>query len=971
MANSSVVGLLKVVLAADTAAFNAAMAKSEDMAQEFARTGAKLATSLEASHQKIVYGAHAVVEAMSQMQGKMALTANEAKQWQAKITAAMDVQKAMGRPVDQDFLKASNALGAIATQGDKASGVMGLLKNQFVQMGAAFSGAMLLDRAVSGLVTLGREAISSGGRIKDMATQLGVSTDAVQQWSFAAEQAGATFDDIALAVTQMNNRLATGDDSTKAALNAIGLKFADIRAMKPEEAFNTIARAVAAVRDPMQQVQVAMDLFGKGGPKILAAMKDGFDENMAKAPLLSKATIDGLDEAEDAWRSFYQHLVVYSGQAIAGIVNNFKFTQLGAAKEGAGLWAALFGGIAAGKVGDTSQAPTVVGKALETSLTPALKGAAQALKEFDDANGTTAQNMAKAQAAIDKQAEAIKRAEEAYQKYARELLTGVTDAQRQELEWQKRLVAEGHGVELAILKGKTEAYNLLAQAIKKGVDARKLLGASPIPADFLSGIVSTQSIGDFLTMSNQGNLLNGRDPITLGPPPKALQDMTMFNALLDVGQLAMRNFGTTGSKAWRTVVAGVESSIGMVGKYVQAMKVAKAANDAAGKSAAASSLAMGAATMGISLVAGAIIGGIQDAMATAEATRKLIAGLKTDLVGLGYAIEDVNAAKAQLTPKWDSSLSLGANAVNQVSQTVLGKILETAKKTITAIGDLQSAVSDFGGSVPGSLRPLLDQLLQSSHLTAQMRAQLEGLAGPPAWQKIQERADALGVSMAALGQSFSQSKFGDIALGYVRDLQMFADAGANMTGVLEGMSDELSTLVQNAIKNGVALPKTLQPYLEQLAAMGKLLDENGNAIDAGALDFKDIQDETLKNIQKILESIRDLLAGLPTVAANAGKALQTSFFSEPRVPPVDAAADTRYPTWMPGFASGTMGRLLNFGSGTPVMLHGWEGVYTATDASRAGSGGGGTAILQIGSRVLAEVVVPEIPGVVKRYALNR
>ena len=39
MANSSVVGLLKVVLSADTAAFSAAMRDSSEMAQEFARAG--------------------------------------------------------------------------------------------------------------------------------------------------------------------------------------------------------------------------------------------------------------------------------------------------------------------------------------------------------------------------------------------------------------------------------------------------------------------------------------------------------------------------------------------------------------------------------------------------------------------------------------------------------------------------------------------------------------------------------------------------------------------------------------------------------------------------------------------------------------------------------------------------------------------------------------------------------------------
>jgi hypothetical protein len=34
-------------------------------------------------------------------------------------------------------------------------------------------------------------------------------------------------------------------------------------------------------------------------------------------------------------------------------------------------------------------------------------------------------------------------------------------------------------------------------------------------------------------------------------------------------------------------------------------------------------------------------------------------------------------------------------------------------------------------------------------------------------------------------------------------------------------------------------------------------------------------------------------------------------------------------------------------------------------------GGGGTAVIQIDRRILAEIVVPAIPGVVNRYRLGR
>jgi predicted transcriptional regulator len=73
------------------------------------------------------------------------------------------------------------------------------------------------------------------------------------------------------------------------------------------------------------------------------------------------------------------------------------------------------------------------------------------------------------------------------------------------------------------------------------------------------------------------------------------------------------------------------------------------------------------------------------------------------------------------------------------------------------------------------------------------------------------------------------------------------------------------------------------------------------------------------------------------------------------------------PGGVPGFAGGTGGQYLNFGSGTLAMLHGNERVMTQGEG--AGGGGGGTAIIQINSTTVAEIVVPDMPGVIRRYGL--
>lgn len=68
---------------------------------------------------------------------------------------------------------------------------------------------------------------------------------------------------------------------------------------------------------------------------------------------------------------------------------------------------------------------------------------------------------------------------------------------------------------------------------------------------------------------------------------------------------------------------------------------------------------------------------------------------------------------------------------------------------------------------------------------------------------------------------------------------------------------------------------------------------------------------------------------------------------------------------IPSFEKGTNGRYFDFGAGTLAMLHGEEMV-----TPKGYGGGGGTAILEIDGRTFAEIIVPEIPGVVERYRLG-
>jgi len=167
--------------------------------------------------------------------------------------------------------------------------------------------------------------------IDTAAKKTGMGTDAVQEWKFAAEQSSATIDDVTNAVKFMANNLDTagtasaksqadlenlnteyvravekldmmtasgkasseqifdqqnkisdlaneiqqGAAGSSGAFQRLGLNVESLKAMKPEEAFETIMAALAGVPDAMEQTAIAQDIFGRGALALKPLMAEG------------------------------------------------------------------------------------------------------------------------------------------------------------------------------------------------------------------------------------------------------------------------------------------------------------------------------------------------------------------------------------------------------------------------------------------------------------------------------------------------------------------------------------------------------------------------------------------------------------------------------------------------------------------------------------------------------------------------
>jgi TolA-binding protein len=202
--------------------------------------------------------------------------------------------------------------------GDKFRGLGKDAEGSFKGMASeakALAGALGIAFSVQGVVAFGAELLRMGDEITRVADRTGLTADEVQRLQFVADQSGNTIEDLTSAIGQMQNRLASGDESAVGALKQLGLSFEDLARMDPYEQMRAIAEAIGKIPNPANQAQVAMDLFGKAGIGILPTLKADFDGLANAAPVMSAATVKALDDAGDALNKFKTTAKVWAAEA--------------------------------------------------------------------------------------------------------------------------------------------------------------------------------------------------------------------------------------------------------------------------------------------------------------------------------------------------------------------------------------------------------------------------------------------------------------------------------------------------------------------------------------------------------------------------------------------------------------------------------------------------------------------------------
>lgn len=194
------------------------------------------------------------------------------------------------------------------------------LRGVIGQLGPSLAGAF----SIAAVGAFAKEVLDLGGHLVDMHDQTDISVESLQILGRAADLAGGNMDQVTRAVSQLQKRIASGDDSLISVLSGLGVSFQQFEAMSADQQFMTIARAVREATDQTERVRIATGAFGKLGTELLPLLVSDIDAVAAATRTMSTRSAESLDWLGDKWTELWGNVKGASGDVLANVVDTFS-----------------------------------------------------------------------------------------------------------------------------------------------------------------------------------------------------------------------------------------------------------------------------------------------------------------------------------------------------------------------------------------------------------------------------------------------------------------------------------------------------------------------------------------------------------------------------------------------------------------------------------------------------------------------
>ena len=332
---------LTATFAADFTQFEKSLTQATVKLQTFERATKNVNRDLRReiesfSGQKIATEASRIVEAVNRIGGVSRLTETELKRVNAVITETTLKFKALGQEVPPSIAKMNREIQALGVGTTNTTGSLGGFSSVLSKIGPLLPIASVIGLTTA-VVRLGTEAFNSAGKIVDLAGKTGLSTTSIQRMQAVANQTGTSLDTFTNAAFKLGINVAEGTERARKAVSGLGLEYDKLRAMKPEEQFATVVKALEQVENVQERNRLGFILFGKQFGEIAPAIAEGYSRIADAATVSSDSQIRALDRAADRWTKFVDDVLSVTqsllGQLIETIEGvNKAFSSLGPLK---------------------------------------------------------------------------------------------------------------------------------------------------------------------------------------------------------------------------------------------------------------------------------------------------------------------------------------------------------------------------------------------------------------------------------------------------------------------------------------------------------------------------------------------------------------------------------------------------------------------------------------------------------------
>lgn len=867
-------------------------------ANEWTAAVAKLggASNDLATSEQIVAGAAKLTEAE---QAKLNVTLTQAV---AKYQALGEAAPPAMIELEQATRRAAPATEQLSTEVDKVNKSLTTTDSIVAKIGPKLIAAFTVTAVAAAIKSVGDYA----GAIADLSAKTGIGTDALQRFKFAAEQNGATLDQVASAVNVLERNIASGDKSAVAAVNQLGFSLKEFTSLSPEQKFEAVSVAISGLSTQGEKANTAFQLMGRTGvellPVLTANVKELGDQAQAMGLVLEESAIKNANAMGDS----FDALLNVGKSLIASVIGPFvpalKDIATAAAQLSPYLQSVVGWFTELWKIGPSlgqGWMKNVVDffDVLRGKLdVPELKAPPRLLMELPQAAMDAEQALALVDAAFGKNNERVRTSTTVYQNFKTRgldpviatapfastaivnLRTSVIDADGAvqqanipfaifgtqtlpTVESAARDVADalsyipplastaiasfaGLPTVTGNLQGLNDEVNKTPSLLTAMKDAMGTVLGS-IPA-LITGILSGDVLQSFVNFGNQ------IAQVVVGPLIRNLPQVRQ--AAIAMGSGFAQVIGNEAGGGMAGQIAGLASGIGGLALSTGAAGAYFTAMGMAGTVAlGAATLGIGAAAVGVYLLVRAWSGVSQEEKEARELVRQYEAAILGTLNAQQLA-EAGGESWAQTTiGVRDAYLAVGRSAAE-------------AERDVKALWDSSRNGAEASQAAIDRITTAFAEQQRRMDLVAQGQ------------ELLTAAAQRYGFTIEELGPAMQRQRLSEMAEQLYADYQILIGSGIEVETVTNRMSEAINEYVGLALRTGSEVPIAMRPMIERMAEMGVLTDENGEALnDLSRIPWAETMTEGFNRvIAKLDELVRAMNGDFTPAVTNAATTAETA-----------------------------------------------------------------------------------------------